>query len=170
MSGAEQVNGSFGSFGHLKNFGSPIVAVSTYTHVLQKRSTEGWPTNCCCEHKHVCYRLIQRRSQVKVWRIQQLWQTNCCCEHTHRCVAEEVKWRLHPSANGWPTNCCGHAHVCFWIHTCLVQNKSIEALIMLKTLADRLLLWAHTHICCWRGQLRVDRPIAAVNTNVCLAE
>ena len=27
--------------GYLKNFGSPIVAVSTYTHVLQKRSTEG---------------------------------------------------------------------------------------------------------------------------------
>ena len=46
MSGAEQVNGSFD---HCKND----------THVSQKMSTEGWPTNCCCEHTHVGCRIIQ---------------------------------------------------------------------------------------------------------------
>ena len=38
--GVEQANGSFD---HFKND----------THVLQKMSTEGWPTNCCCEHTHM---------------------------------------------------------------------------------------------------------------------
>ena len=44
--GVEQANGSFD---HFKND----------THVLQKISTEGWPTNCCCEHTHVGCRIVQ---------------------------------------------------------------------------------------------------------------
>ena len=46
MSGVEQVNGCFD---HFKND----------THLLQKMSTEGWPTNCCCEHTHLGCRIVQ---------------------------------------------------------------------------------------------------------------
>ena len=88
------------------------------------------------------------------------------------CVAEEVNSGLHPRVKGWPTHCCcGHTHVCFYTHTCLVPKKSIEALIILTALA-----W-QTDCCCehirnvlQRGQLRVGRPIAAVNTQMCVAE
>ena len=45
-SGAEQVNGSFDHF-------------KDDTHLLQKMSAEGWPTNSCCEHTHVGCRIVQ---------------------------------------------------------------------------------------------------------------
>ena len=42
---------SQGKLCQFQRFGRPIAAVSTYTPVLQKRSTEGWPTTCCCEQR-----------------------------------------------------------------------------------------------------------------------
>ena len=45
---------------HSTNFGRPTAAVSTHTCVLQKKSIDGWPTNCCCEHTHMC--VLQNKS------------------------------------------------------------------------------------------------------------
>ena len=92
MSGAKQVHGSFD---HFKND----------THVLQKMSTEGWPTKCCCEHTHTCD--LQNHPMMKPsegYEHSVGRPTAAASTHTHV---------FCPRVKGWPTNCCcGHAHVC----------------------------------------------------------
>ena len=136
-------------------------------------------------------------SQLRVGRQIAAVDTHMCVAESSN---DEVKWRwafnnfgtpiaavstqtwllhkksiigLHKGVKGWSTNCCcGHTHVCFWIDTCVVQNKSTEASIMLKALADRLF----THVCGaawsyedfkWRSGAsnNFGRPIAAASTN-----
>ena len=64
-----------------------------------QKGTRVWPTNCCCEHTHMCVR--NSSSQVtRDWptncdmssqgctqgpRVTSVWPTECCCEHTHVC-------------------------------------------------------------------------------------
>ena len=94
------------------------VLLRAYTCLLQNRPIQGctqgskvtrvWPTNCRCEHTHVCknqLRLAPKESRVtRIWqisccctqgtRVRRVWSTkccckhcstNCCCEHTHAC-------------------------------------------------------------------------------------
>ena len=54
----------------------------------------GRPTNCCCEHTHVCVAESHVNSRLAP-RIKQVQE--CCCKHTHVCVAEShVNSRLAP--------------------------------------------------------------------------
>ena len=120
-----------------------VAAVSTYTHVFHKRSTEGWPAYCCCEQTHVCCRIMQSTSQVKVLNTQQLWQTNCCCEHTHTCVLQKqsIEGCTPGSRIGQPTAAVG-------IHMCVAE---------------------HTHVWCRTGQLKLT-DCCCEHRHTCVAE
>ena len=150
----------------MKLFGRPIAAVSTYTHVLHKRSTEGEPTNYCCQHTHVFCRRIQSTSQVKVLNIQQLWQANCCCEHTHTCVLQKqsIEGCTQGSRVGQPIAAVG-IHMCVSEYTHVWCRKSQLKLCQFKKTVGKAIAavstYTHvlqketTHVCCRISQLRV---------------
>ena len=115
MSGAEQVNGSFD---HLKND----------THLLQKMSTEGWPTNCCCEHTHTHTCELQNSPTKKPSEgSERSFGRPTATVSTPTCVLQK-EVRLAPQGQG-PIPAVG-IHMCFQIHTCAEQ--AMEAFITLK--------------------------------------
>ena len=84
--------------------------------------TRAWPTKCCCEHTHVCFRKKTPFIQGCTQGSKVVWgrPTNYCCKHTHVCV-----WQNHMSSQG------------------LHQGSK-----RYKGLADQLLLRAYTYVCC----------------------
>ena len=108
MSGAEQVNSSPDNF---KGFGRPTVAVSTYTHVLQKKSNEGWPTTCCCEHTRVCVLQINPMKKSSAGSEHPLTLADQLLLRTHTCVCcRRSQLRVAPKGQGLADQLLLRAH------------------------------------------------------------
>ena len=96
-----------------------------HTHVRFRKTVQGctqgskvtrdWPTNCCCEHTHVCCRVYQFRvAPISVKGYNSLADQLLLREHTcDMCVAEKKQLRVGLAD-----------HILKREHTCVVQNIS----------------------------------------------
>ena len=116
---AEEVNSGLNKDQGLQGRGRPGAAASTHMCVSEKTAfiqgcTQGsnvvwdWPTDCCCEHTHVCVaeshvnsRLAPRIKKVQEFGRPNFAATRCCCEHTHVIFRKNpIHSRLHPRIKG----------------------------------------------------------------------
>ena len=122
ISGADQIKWSFV---HVNNFGRPIAAVSTYTHVLQGSELRVGRPIAAAVNTHMCVaEYLYQEAKRRFWTFNNFGRPKAAVS-THTCVAEEVNSGLHTRVKGWPTNgCCGHTLVCFWIHAYVWRRPS----------------------------------------------
>ena len=124
----------------LRTFGRSSSAASIHTCIAVaprgRNFTRASPTNCCCEHTHVCCRV----GHLKVAPKDQVRPTKCCCEHTHvRYKINRIRAGRHVIRLRKTRCCCNHTHVCCGqgfdrpnaavsthTHTCELQNKQVQ--------------------------------------------
>ena len=97
----------------LRTFGRSSSAASIHTCIAVaprgRNFTRASPTNCCCEHTHVCCRV----GHLKVAPKDQVRPTKCCCEHTHvRYKINRIRAGRHVIRLRKTRCCCNHTHVC----------------------------------------------------------
>ena len=145
----------------LQGLGRPGAAASTHMCVSEKTPfiqgcTQGskavwdWPTDCCCEHTHVCVAEshVNSRLAPRIKKVQELGRPNfaatrCCCEkkpHSFKVAPKDQ--RLYG---------VGRRTAAVSIHMCVWQNHmSTQGLHQgskrYKSLADQLLLRAYTYV------------------------
>ena len=78
------------------------------------RVTSAWPTRCCCEHTHVCFR-EPCRSRLHPRIKGYMGLADKCCEHTHVCGRILSTESLHPRVEvlhrfGRPRAAAEHTH------------------------------------------------------------
>ena len=124
----------------LRTFGRSSSAASIHTCIAVaprgRNFTRASPTNCCCEHTHVCCRVGHLKAAPK----DQVRPTKCCCEHTHvRYKINRIRAGRHVIRLRKTRCCCNHTHVCCGqgfdrpnaavsthTHTCELQNKQVQ--------------------------------------------
>ena len=122
----------------------------------------GRPTNCCCEHTHVCVAEshVNSRLAPRIKKVQEFGRPTAAAS-IHICVSETVPGCTRGSRD-WPTNCdmsvkvapkgqglqvFGRLCVAVSIHVCVAEYINSGLHVSVKGyngLADQLLLREHT--------------------------
>ena len=182
---AEEVNSGLHKDQGLQGRGRPGAAASTHMCVSEKTafiqgctqgSTVVWgrPTNCCCEHTHVCVAESHLNSRLapRIKKVQEFGRPTAAAS-IHICVSETVPGCTQGSqvTRDWPTNCCcEHTRVCCRVYQFRVAPISVKGY---NGLADQLLLREHACDMCvaekttqgWFG-----RPHPEERTHMCAAK
>ena len=123
-----------------------------------QKGTRVWPTNCCCEHTHMCVKKQPVPGCTQGSQVTRDWPTNCENMSSQGCTQGPR------DTSFWPTMCCcEHTHVCCRIYQFRVAPISVKGY---NSLADQLLLREHTCDMCvaekkstqgWFGRPHPDR-------------
>ena len=159
------------------------------------RGYKARPTNCCCDHTHVCCKINQIRAAPRGRTYYQGSADQMLLQAYQRRVALRVKvyegladqtlqgaytcvWqnkRIQGCSQGskvakaWPTSCfCEHTHVC-----CRIRQFNVAQTVLLRghTLRGHMRLADQSRVAPMDQRLQTfGRPIAAVSTHMCLEE